>query len=148
VAVDVQAEVEIARPRLEVATYAADPDNATEWYASIDRVEGKAKKKRLGVGSRFVFVGTVVGQRLSYTYTVTEFIPLERLVMQTDDGPFAVETTYTWEDAGDGATTMTLRSRGEPSGVRSRLAGPMMGAAMRRANRNDLARLKALLEGS
>ncbi len=146
--VDVQAEVEIARPRLEVATYAADPENAAEWYETVDRVEWKAKKKRLAAGSRFVFVGTLLGRRLAYTYTVTEFVPLERLVMHTDDGPFAVETTYIWRDAADGATKMTLRSRGEPSGFRSRLAAPMMGAAMRRTSRNDLARLKELLEGS
>jgi hypothetical protein len=40
---------------------------------------------------------------------------------------------------------MTLRSRGQPSGF-SKLAGPMMAAAMRRANRKDLARLNSLLE--
>jgi hypothetical protein len=37
---------------------------------------------------------------------------------------------------------MTLRNRGEPAGF-SRLAGSFVAAAMRRANRNDLAALKA-----
>jgi hypothetical protein len=40
---------------------------------------------------------------------------------------------------------MTLRNRGEPAGF-SRLAGPLMAGAMRRANRKDLQRLKAILE--
>jgi hypothetical protein len=40
---------------------------------------------------------------------------------------------------------MSLRNRGQPSGF-SRVVGPMMAAAMRRANRKDLARLKSLLE--
>ncbi len=40
---------------------------------------------------------------------------------------------------------MTLRNRGEPAGF-SRMVAPLMAAAMRRANRRDLARLKALLE--
>ena len=40
---------------------------------------------------------------------------------------------------------MTLRNRGGPAGF-SRIATPMLAAAMRRANRKDLARLKALLE--
>jgi hypothetical protein len=40
---------------------------------------------------------------------------------------------------------MTLRNRGEPSGF-SKLAAPLMAAAMRRANRKDLQRLKRLLE--
>ena len=40
---------------------------------------------------------------------------------------------------------MTLRNRGEPSGF-SAVAAPMLAAAMRRANRADLASLKMLLE--
>jgi hypothetical protein len=40
---------------------------------------------------------------------------------------------------------MILRNRGEPAGF-SKLVGPLMAAAMRRANRKDLVRLKALLE--
>lgn len=40
---------------------------------------------------------------------------------------------------------MTLRNRGEPSGF-SRVAGPLMAAAMRRANQKDLAKLKAIME--
>jgi hypothetical protein len=48
-------------------------------------------------------------------------------------------------DAAGGRTIMSLRNRGEPSGS-FRLLGPIMALAMRRANRKDLARLKAVLE--
>ncbi len=67
--------------------------------------------------------------------------------MRTADGPFPMETTYAWEDAGERATRMTLHNRGEPSGF-GRVAGPVLARAMRRANRKDLERLKAILEGS
>jgi hypothetical protein len=70
------------------------------------------------------------------------------LVMRTADGPFALETTYAWQDTADGATRMTLRNRGRPTGLSSRIASPLMASAMQRANRNDLARLKELLEVS
>ena len=36
-------------------------------------------------------------------------------MQRTSDGPFPMETTYTWEDDADG-TRMTLRNRGEPAG--------------------------------
>jgi hypothetical protein len=56
-----------------------------------------------------------------------------------------METTYTWEDAPGGATKMTLRNRGEPSGFAA-VAAPLMTRAMRKANEADLQRLKSLLE--
>jgi hypothetical protein len=65
--------------------------------------------------------------------------------MSTDEGPFPMETTYTWVDAEAGATRMTLRNRGEPAGL-ARVATPVMAAAMRRANRKDLDQLKRILE--
>jgi hypothetical protein len=65
--------------------------------------------------------------------------------MHTAQGPSPMETTYVWKDAGAGATPMTLRNRGEPTGF-AKLTAPMVAAAMRRANRKDLQRLKAILE--
>ncbi|HJP64719.1 MAG TPA: SRPBCC family protein [Actinomycetota bacterium] len=142
--VDVQTEIEIDRPRHEVAAFAADPDNATIWYANIDEVEWKTPKPAT-LGSRVAFVARFLGRRIAYTYEVTELVPNERLVMRTSEGPFRMETTYTWEDTGSGGTRMRLRNRGEPSGF-GRIAAPMMAAAIRRETRKDLARLKKLLE--
>lgn len=56
-----------------------------------------------------------------------------------------MRTTYTWE-AADGGTWMTLRNSGAPSGFGA-ISAPLTVAAMRRANRKDLAALKAILEG-
>jgi len=144
VAVDVQTEIEIERPRAEVAAYAADPDTATEWYENIESVEWKSDKP-LAVGSRVAFVARFLGRRLAYTYEIGELLPGELLVMRTADGPFPMETTYTWADTEGGGTRMTLRNRGEPSGF-AKVGAPMLAAAMRRANRKDLARLKEILE--
>jgi hypothetical protein len=86
-----------------------------------------------------------LGRRLAYVYEVKEIVAGERFVMSTADGPFPMETTYTWRDAENGATRMTLRNRGEPSGF-PRLIAPLMASAVRRANRKDLARLKRILK--
>ena len=143
-AIDVETQITIARPRGEVAAYASEPDNATEWYANIESAEWQTARP-LAVGSRFAFVARFVGRRLAYVYEVKELVRGERLVMATSEGPFAMETTYTWADAGSGATVMRLRNRGESSGFSSLMA-PLMAPAVRRANRKDLARLKRILE--
>ena len=61
------------------------------------------------------------------------------------DGPFPMETTYAWSDGAAGGTHMTLRNRGEPEGI-LRMLSSVVAAGVRRANRADLARLKAILE--
>ena len=142
--VDVQTEIEIDRPRADVASYAGDPDHATEWYENIKAVEWRSPKP-LAVGSRIAFVAQFLGRRLEYTYEIRSLVAGESLVMSTDEGPFPMETTYVWDDTPSGGTRMTLRNRGEPSGF-SKVAGRLMAVAMRRANRKDLVRLKAILE--
>lgn len=142
--VDVVTEVEIARPRDEVAEFATDPDNVTAWYQNIQAVEWQTSPP-VEVGSRMAFVARFLGRRLAYTYEVVELVPGERMVMRTSEGPFPMETTYAWRDLPSGNTSMTLRNRGAPTGF-AQVAAPAMTRAMRRANLKDLARLKSLLE--
>ena len=142
--VDVTVETVIQRPVDTVAAYAADPSNAPEWYANIDSIEWLTEPK-IETGAKVAFVARFLGRRLEYTYDLVEVAPDERLVMRTAQGPFPMETTYTWTSTGDGSTRMTLRNRGEPAGF-SKLTGWLMRPAIRRANRKDLARLKARLE--
>jgi hypothetical protein len=142
--VDVVTDTVINRPREDVAAFAADPSRAPDWYVNIKAIEWQTPPP-LAIGSRIAFVAHFLGRRLAYTYQIVDFIPGTRLVMRTSEGPFPMETTYTWTSAPEGATRMTLRNRGNPSGF-SRLVAPLMAGAMRRANRKDLARLKQLLE--
>jgi uncharacterized membrane protein len=141
--VDISSEIVISRPLDQVASYSANPDNAPEWYVNIKSVEWKTSKP-LVIGSRIAFVAQFLGRRLEYVYEIAEFVPSKRLVMRTSQGPFPMETIYMWESL-DGQTRMTLRNHGSPKGF-SMLMAPFMSFAMRRANRKDLARLKALLE--
>src|SRR5450631_2451717 len=109
--VDVMTAINIARPRDEVSAFAADPSNATAWYKNIKAVDWDTPPPVI-VGSRIRFLG----RTLTYTYEVRELEPGRRFVMATAQGPFPMETTYTWEDVADGATRMILGNRGEPSG--------------------------------
>ena len=142
--VDVRTEIVIDAEPDEVAAVAGDPGRAPEWYVNIRSVEWLTEPP-VAVGSRMAFVASFLGRRLAYTYEVVDLVPGARLVMRTAQGPFPMETTYTWEPAGPGRTRMTLRNAGEPSGF-AKVTAPVMAAAMRRANEKDLAALKALVE--
>ena len=144
--VDVQVETTIQCPPEIVATFAGDPANAPQWYANITSVQWRTPPP-VGIGSMLDFKAQFLGKGLAYSYEVVELEAGRRLVMRTADGPFPMETTYTWEPVGETATRMTLRNRGDPSGF-SRLTAPIMERAMRRATTKDLARLKALLESA
>jgi uncharacterized protein YndB with AHSA1/START domain len=142
-AVDVTVETRIERPVEDVSAFAGDPGNAPSWYVNIESVRWQTPPP-VQVGSRMDFVASFLGRRIEYTYEVVDLVPGERLVMRTAQGPFPMQTTYTWEPAA-GGTRMTLRNNGSPRGF-ARVTAPVMELAMRRAMTKDLAALKRRLE--
>jgi uncharacterized membrane protein len=142
--VDVKTEILINCPIANVATYASNPDNAPEWYVNIKSVEWVTKKP-LAVGSKIAFKAKFLGRELAYTYEFIKLIQHKKLVMKTAQGPFPMETTYTWTVIDDQSTRMTLRNRGIPSGF-SKLLSPFMMMAMKKANKKDLRSIKKILE--
>jgi uncharacterized membrane protein len=142
--VDVFTEIIINCPCDKVSEYAADPDNAPEWYVNIKSAEWQTPKP-LKIGSKVAFKAQFLGKQLSYVYQIAEYIPGEMLVMKTANGPFPMETTYTWKIFEGNSTRMTLRNRGNPTGF-SMLFSPIMSLMMKRANNKDLKRFKNILE--
>ena len=144
--VDVATEIVIHRPRPVVAGYASDPENAPTWYTNIKTVRWESAPP-LVVGSRLAFEARFLGRNLDYVYEFTELDPGTKLVMRTAQGPFPMQTTYTWADADGASTRMTLRNTGTPAGF-SAVVNLLMAPMMRRAMRKDLARLKEILEAA
>ncbi|MBK8515315.1 MAG: SRPBCC family protein [Saprospiraceae bacterium] len=144
--VDIFTEILINSPLEKVADYAVNPDNASEWYANIKSVEWKSSKP-LTLGSKVAFVAHFLGRKLAYTYEIVVLIPLQKIVMRTAEGPFPMETTYTWAAIDDGSTKMTLRNKGNPTGF-SKMVAPFMGVMMRRANTKDLMNIKKIIEST
>ncbi len=110
-AVDVLTDILIHRPLAEVAAFAADPDNVPAWYVNIHRVTWETERPAR-LGSRVAFEASFLGRKLAYTYEIVVWEPNERLVMRTHEGPFPMETTYTWSAEGPEHTRMALRNRG------------------------------------
>jgi uncharacterized membrane protein len=142
--VDVYTEINIRRPIEEVSEFAANPDNAPEWYVNIDSAEWQTQKP-LTIGSRVAFKAQFLGRKLAYIYEIAEYIPGQKLVMKTADGPFPMETTYTWVAIDGNSTNMTLRNRGIPTGF-SKILTPFISTMMKKANNKDLKKLKDKLE--
>jgi len=143
-AVDVLTEIDINRAPEDVSNYSSNPDNAREWYKNIRSVDWITEQP-LALGSKIAFRAEFLGKTLAYTYEVTALALPEHMIMRTAQGPFPMETQYTWQLNSNGTTQMSLRNRGEPKGFSKWLA-PVMAMAIRRANRNDLRRLKNILE--
>jgi hypothetical protein len=70
----------------------------------------------LPVHSQIASEAQFLGKKLSYVYEIIEWMPDEKLIMRTSEGPFPMETTYTWESINERVTKMTLRNRGNPEG--------------------------------
>jgi uncharacterized protein YndB with AHSA1/START domain len=133
---DVVTDIEIDRPRSEVADYVSNPDNATKWYENITKVEWKSPKP-LSLGSQVAFQAEFMGQTLEYTYEITDYVPGERLVMKAASAPFPMQTTYEFSDTSSGGTKMALHNLTHSS---------EMASGIEQENRKDLARLKSILE--
>ncbi|MEZ4849652.1 MAG: SRPBCC family protein [Bacteroidia bacterium] len=142
--VNVFTEILINKPLETVASYAANPDNAPIWYVNIKSAEWQTPPP-LQVGSQVAFKAQFMGKELAYTYEIVELIPQQKLVMRTAQGPFPMETTYTWEKIADNQTRMTLRNAGQPSGF-GKILKPLMEMMMRKANMKDLENIKRILE--
>lgn len=142
--VDVKTDIIIQCPIKKVSDYASNPENAPEWYVNIKSAEWQTEK-HLGIGSRIAFKADFLGKHLAYVYEIVYLEPGEKLVMKTADGPFPMETTYTWEALNENETKMTLRNRGIPTGF-SKIMTPLLSFMMKTANKNDLKKIKIILE--
>jgi uncharacterized membrane protein len=140
--IDVTAEVQVRRPRDEVAAYMTDPANDTQWIGGLReaRVIGGGP---LGEGSRVARVASFMGRKVEYVNQITALEPGRMLDMRSVKAPFPMHITYTFEDR-DGGTLVRNHVRG--GGGLFSLGSPLFAPMVRRNVQRDLERLRDLLE--
>jgi uncharacterized membrane protein len=140
--IDVTAEVQVRRPRDEVAAYMSDPANDPDWIGGLReaRLLGEGP---LGEGSRVARVASFMGRRVEYVNEITRLEPGRVLEMRSVKAPFPMHITYTFEE-GDAGTVVRNHVRG--GGGYFSLGSPLFAPMVRRNVQRDLVRLRDVLE--
>jgi carbon monoxide dehydrogenase subunit G len=141
--IDVTAQTEIARPPDEVAGFAMEAENDTRWIGGISKVR-RLTPGPTAVGTRVERIAHFLGKKIEYVMEVAELEPNRRIVLRSIKAPFPMTVTYAFEGA-PGGTRASVRVEGEPAGF-YKLAGGLMGPAVRKNITADVQRLKEILE--
>jgi hypothetical protein len=141
-AIDIQTEVLIRKPRAEVAAFMFEPRNDKVWTTGVVECRPLTDGP-LRAGSRVERISKFLGRQFGYVYEVIASEP-ERSVDMTVEKPFPMQIRYELEDPPDG-TLARIRARGDATGF-FRLASPLMAPMVRRNITRDLELLKAHLE--
>ncbi len=127
--------VEISRPPEEVYAVVADLERAPEWQGSLASVDVE----------RGIEVRRIAGQRRESHFEVQERKPPQRFAIETRSGPVRANAVFTLAERDGGGTLVRLDLEVHAGGA-ARLAGPMIRATAGREARDNLRRLKELLE--
>jgi carbon monoxide dehydrogenase subunit G len=143
VALDETAEIAIRREPADVAAYMFDPAHDPDWISGISEAESLGPPP-IAVGSRVRRRAGFLGRRIDYVMEVVDLVPDRRLAMHAVEAPMPMDVTYEVEPAADGSVAR-VRVQGDAGGL-YRIAGPLIGAQVRRSISSDVERLKQILE--
>lgn len=143
-ALDVTAELEIGRPRAEVASYVIDPAHDPIWIGGISEAR-MLTDPPVRVGTRVRRIASFMGREIVYVLEVERLEPGALVAMRSIESPFPMRVTYGFVDAPGGGTRASVRVEGEPEGW-YKLGGPLLAPGVRRSVSADLRRLKGILE--
>ena len=106
-AIDVKAEVQIARTREDVAAYVVNPENDPLWIGGI-RSARMLTEPPVGAGTRVAGVAYFMGKRIEYTTEVVAYEADSLLTMRTDK-PFEMESVAKGLGRGGGIALLCIR---------------------------------------
>jgi hypothetical protein len=142
--INIEQHVEISRPASAVFAFVSDQTNAPRWQRGLMEVH-RLTDGPIGVGTRYRFVRTLMGRRMSGENEYTRYEPDRSTAFTATSGGWPLEASYVVEPVGDGRTRLTSTIALHPAGA-LRLLEPLLTATLRRDVKRNLASLKDVLE--
>jgi uncharacterized protein YndB with AHSA1/START domain len=143
--IDFTVETQIDRPVGEVFAYAVDPEKLPSWQTNTVSAR-REDDGPYGVGSRLREVHRAPGgKELESIVEVVEFEPDRVFALEVREGT-PVHAHMAFDPSGDG-TRMRFRAHGRLTGA-TRLIEPLVGRMLRKQFTEQVATLKAVLEGT
>jgi uncharacterized membrane protein len=144
----VEESILIERPAEDVFAFFDDRRNDGRWMATVHESEWTDPGGATAVGRRGRMVMDALGTR-EFTDVVTEYEPGRSVAHRSDGGSLVVHTGCIARPEGRGCrASVWLEPERLPGGVLGRLSSPFVARKVRSQFRQDLARLKAILESS
>lgn len=135
--------IRINAPFEDVFAYVSDPSNAPEWFVGMTEVSNITGS---GVGKHYQWKYRMVGVPLQGEGTITEYVPSERMVVETKGG-VSGKLTYTFE-AHEGGTKLSVETEYTiPVPVLGKLAEKLVAKRNQRESEMGLKNVKERLEG-
>lgn len=142
----VEESIVIERPAEEVFAFFDDRRNDGRWMAAVHESEWTDPGERTAVGRRGRMVMDAMGTR-EFTDVVTAYEAGRSVAHRSDGGSMVVHTGCVAEPHQQGCrASVWLEPERLPGGPLGRLIAPLVAQGIRRNFRQDLARLKAILE--
>jgi uncharacterized protein YndB with AHSA1/START domain len=136
--------ITINRPVEEVFAFVTDVANFAKWNKQAGQSE-QSSEGPVGLGTKYRGSYDFMGRTMQWVSEITEFEPNQKAVQTIRMGPTEMIMGWFLQPVA-GGTKFTIRTEG-PTGGLAKLAGPLMDRTMEKDAEDDLARLKALLEG-
>jgi uncharacterized protein YndB with AHSA1/START domain len=138
-----QTSVRIARPRLELFAYVADPRRLPDWNSAVRSV--RSTSVPIGkIGSTYTMLRELPTGPAENTLEIIELEPPSLFTLRTTAGPTPFRYRYGFSDHGS-ASIIELDASVELTGLTGRL-GPLAAHAVKHGVDVNLATLKRLQE--
>ena len=134
--------VHIRRPVQNVFSYATDLHNNIQWQSDV-LVAQQTSEGPFGVGATYRCVNRFMGKEIETEGVISEYAPEKKCSYKFTSGPVTGEGSFIFEPVKDGTKFTTV---GELDIGIFRLAGFMIRHAAKAQIKNDLLKLKEVLE--